>query len=238
PAGVNLTDGTSTIDFGDVGIGGNVSRTFTIKDAGSVQLTGLAITFDGTHSSEFVVTTPPTVPVVPNGSTVFTVKFTPTALGPRTAMLHIASNDPDENPFDVTLTGTATTNLEAWRLQHFGSPDNSGDGADTNDFEFDGLSNLLEFATGNDPKQSSIMPGYTAINNGTIEFFYTRSKAAINDGFVFNIEWSDNLASPNWSIAGVSEEIVDEDDVLQQIKASIPLGVETQKFMRLRVTRP
>ncbi len=39
--------------------------------------------------------------LLPNESTTFTVTFAPTAIGARTAMLHIASNDADENPFDI-----------------------------------------------------------------------------------------------------------------------------------------
>src|SRR5262249_52370484 len=39
-------------------------------------------------------------------STTFTVQFAPTDGGPRTATLHIPSNDPDLSSLDVVLTGT------------------------------------------------------------------------------------------------------------------------------------
>jgi hypothetical protein len=39
-------------------------------------------------------------------STSFIVRFSPTSEGAKTATLHLASNDPDHNPFDVTLVGT------------------------------------------------------------------------------------------------------------------------------------
>ena len=35
----------------------------------------------------------------------FEIRFGTSGYGVRTAVLHISSNDPDENPFDVTLTG-------------------------------------------------------------------------------------------------------------------------------------
>lgn len=35
----------------------------------------------------------------------FAVTFSPSALGPRTATLHLASNDEDENPFDIQVVG-------------------------------------------------------------------------------------------------------------------------------------
>jgi hypothetical protein len=54
----------------------------------------------------FTVTSNPTAPVSgPNGTTAFTVQFAPTSVGLKTAAIHIASNDPDESPFDITLTG-------------------------------------------------------------------------------------------------------------------------------------
>ena len=238
PAGSQLIDGTSTVDFGSVARDANNSHTFLITNIGGADLTNLAITFDGENASEFVVTASPVDPVTPGGSTSFTVKFTPTALGTRSAAVHIVSNDPTQNPFDIALTGIGITNLEAWRIQYFGSPDNSGDGADTNDFDFDGLPNLLEFTTGSDPEQSSPMPGTLHLNGNMIEFFYTRAKAAINDGITFNVEWSDDLSSPNWNTVGVSEEILSDDGTLQQIKASVPAGNETRRFLRLKVIEP
>ena len=39
------------------------------------------------------------------GATPFRVRFTPSAAGLREAILSIASNDPDENPFQLLITG-------------------------------------------------------------------------------------------------------------------------------------
>jgi hypothetical protein len=238
PPGTGLIDGVGSIDFGDVSIGEDNSHTFTIRNLGGLALTGLGITVDGANADEFTTTATPTAPLAPGGSTTFTVKFTPTALDQRTAALHVVSNDADESPFDIALTGTGITHLEAWRLQHFGSMDNSGEAADSNDPDFDGLSNLMEFATANDPEQSSPMPGLPSLNGNTIEFVYTRSKAAIDDGFTFSVEWSEDLTSPIWNSAGVTEEILSEDSTLQQIKASVSVGNGTRRFLHLKVTSP
>ncbi len=126
PTGSDLIDGESTVDFGNVSIDGDNSHTFTIRNLGTADLTGLGITIDGANAGDFTITASPTAPVAPGGSTTFTVKFSPTVLDACSAALHIASNDGDENPFDIALTGTGITNLQAWRLQHFGSIDNSG----------------------------------------------------------------------------------------------------------------
>jgi hypothetical protein len=55
--------------------------------------------------------------LAPNTSTTFTVTSAPSAAGSRTAAIHIASNDADENPFDITLAGSGLTRLEGWRLR-------------------------------------------------------------------------------------------------------------------------
>jgi hypothetical protein len=39
------------------------------------------------------------------GTATFKVTFKPTKKGTRSAAIHIDSNDADENPFDITLTG-------------------------------------------------------------------------------------------------------------------------------------
>jgi N-acetylneuraminic acid mutarotase/uncharacterized membrane protein len=109
PVGTNVSDGGNK-SFGSVLLGSSASLTFTIKNIGNLDLTGLSITKDGANADEFTITAAPTAPVAgPAGSTTFTVQFTPTALGSRSAAIHIASNDADENPFDIQLTGTGTS---------------------------------------------------------------------------------------------------------------------------------
>ncbi|MEQ1749041.1 MAG: choice-of-anchor D domain-containing protein, partial [Prosthecobacter sp.] len=106
PAGASLADGGNK-DFGSVSLGATSSLTFTLKNSGDQNLTGLGITIDGAEASDFTVTAAPVAPVSgPGGSTTFTVQFAPGGAGQRTAALHIASNDADENPFDIILRGT------------------------------------------------------------------------------------------------------------------------------------
>jgi hypothetical protein len=109
PAGTSLVDGTASIAYGNVATDTSNSRTFTLKNLGSGDLTGLAIAKDGTANAQFLVNTSDMLTTLPPGaSTTFTVTFTPVgASGARTASLRIASNDANENPFDIALTGTA-----------------------------------------------------------------------------------------------------------------------------------
>jgi hypothetical protein len=106
PLGTGLTDGVSSVPFGTVNVGGGFSTlTFTIKNTGAADLTGLAITRNGTNAAEFSVGVPGSTTLAPNASTTFVVTFIPTAAGARTAAIHIASNDADENAFDINLGG-------------------------------------------------------------------------------------------------------------------------------------
>jgi len=88
------------------------NRSFTIKNTGNDFLTGLTITFDGPDAAKFTVTLNPIAPLTPTSNTTFTVRFAPTSPGTNTATLHIASNDEDENPFNIQLSGLSLSFTE------------------------------------------------------------------------------------------------------------------------------
>jgi hypothetical protein len=110
PLGMNLVSG-STNDFGPVALGTSNSLTFTIENIGSSNLTVSNITISGVNSNMFTVTTNPTPPVllIPGGSTNFTVQFAPGSTGVKIAALHIANTDTNNDPFNITITGTGGT---------------------------------------------------------------------------------------------------------------------------------
>jgi autotransporter-associated beta strand protein len=105
PIGTVLVDGSATVNFGSVNTGSSAPLTFTIRNTGSLSLTGVAVTKSGTNSGDFTFTNPPAT-LSSGANTTFTVTFAPGVAGARTAALQIASNDADENPFDIILTGT------------------------------------------------------------------------------------------------------------------------------------
>jgi N-acetylneuraminic acid mutarotase len=103
PVGTGFTNGGSrsfTVTANSPG-----SLTFTIKNPGSLDLTGLTLTTDGPNGTNFIVTSSPTSPVVPGGSTTFTIQFPLTTSGTKTGAVHIANNVSGSNPFDINLTG-------------------------------------------------------------------------------------------------------------------------------------
>jgi hypothetical protein len=113
--GVSIPDGDITpstaddTDFGAVETGNWLEHTFTIGNAtksdpltlnGSptVQLTG-----DG----DFTVTAQPASTTLnQNETTTFTIRFTPTGSGTKTATVSIPNNDLNENPYNFDIQGT------------------------------------------------------------------------------------------------------------------------------------
>jgi len=135
PVGTDLVDGNATIDGGSIGLGSSSAPiTVTVRNSGTADLTGLAITKDGSHSADFTLGSLGATTLAPGASTTFTVTFSPSAAGVRNAALHIASNDANENPFDISLTGTgipqgtlAVTPTGAFRPSgSYGGPFNPG----------------------------------------------------------------------------------------------------------------
>lgn len=106
PAGVNLTDAVSARSFGSAKVGtkGRVSI-FTVKNAGGLPLTGISVYKDGLHKQDFIITKPPVTSLAAGASTTFAVTFKPSAAGTRSAAIHVKSNDVNENPFDVRVSG-------------------------------------------------------------------------------------------------------------------------------------
>jgi hypothetical protein len=106
PVGSSLTSSTSKISFGTARVGkGRISRTFTIKNIGNLNLNGLAITKAGAHSKEYTITRIKRRMLAPEAAITFRVTFKAKAVGLRTASIRIASNDRDENPFIINLAG-------------------------------------------------------------------------------------------------------------------------------------
>lgn len=113
----NLPDGT---DFGVIGSsGGTIDRTFNIGNVGyaGLNLTGSPkVSISGDNASDFSVTAQPSSQIGIGGGASFTVRFNPTALGLRTAIVSIASDDASRNPYDFAIRGAKlpTDSLALW----------------------------------------------------------------------------------------------------------------------------
>lgn len=102
-----VDDGT---DLGNVDVTtGSNTNTFTIESlgAGTLSLTGLLpyVTITG-HTSDFTLTQTPSNSIAGGSTTTFEITFNPTAGGTRSALVSIANDDVDENPYNFDIQGT------------------------------------------------------------------------------------------------------------------------------------
>lgn len=94
---------TPLAPFGVVSQGGSKDLSITLSSTGFTDLTGISLS--GVSGTDFSVTTSPASTVAAGSSSTFTLRFLPTSFGAKTASLQIASNDPDENPVVISLSG-------------------------------------------------------------------------------------------------------------------------------------
>jgi hypothetical protein len=183
--------------------------------------------------------------LVPGGSVVLggsganrTVTITPVAnkLGTATITLNVSDGTATTTTtFAVNVTGTAA---ETWRFDNFGTTANTGNAAALADPNKDGESNLLEYATGQNPNVGMRAETSLMLDGNTVGFIYARSIGAMTSGVIFTVEYSDTLTDSSWSSAGITEQILADDAILQSVKAACPKGSGGDRFIRLRVTQP
>jgi hypothetical protein len=135
----------------------------------------------------------------------------------------------------TVIAGPTHTHQELWRFANFGSYASANSGADSADPDGDGLNNLLEYALGTAPNSSGVMPAVLALNGANLEYTYTRSAAAKDNGVTYRIEWSDTLEAGSWSTETVTQQITSTQGALETVKASVPAGTGGKRFLRLRV---
>ncbi|WP_186767835.1 choice-of-anchor D domain-containing protein [Blastopirellula retiformator] len=114
--GAELFHGTSTVSFGTVKVGDSVSKTFTITNDGTTNLTIGAITLP----SDFVVTQSPDATVTPGSYTTFTVEFTPSSAANYAGDITIATNDANESSFKFYVTAVSEVGaLAPWMVYEY-----------------------------------------------------------------------------------------------------------------------
>ncbi|MBV6499235.1 MAG: hypothetical protein CJBNEKGG_01686 [Prosthecobacter sp.] len=131
PSGSALSDGSSEVSFGKVNIAVSRMLTFLVRNDGLTELSGLSVSVDGAQASSFIATPPLANSLQPGAATTFTVTFAPGTTGWKSAALHVASNDPNETPFDIPLSGTGgipDIGVQKWPFKPL------TDGASTIDF--------------------------------------------------------------------------------------------------------
>lgn len=186
-------------------------------------------------------------PTAATSSESLAINGVPTSSGSGSSAVSLAKGNNTLNIVVTAADGTTTNTytidvyrlnaLEDWRQQHFGTHLNQGAAADTATPLNDGVPNLLKFATGMDPSVPGAMPGTLQASDGNLIFTYTRNKAAVSDGTAYQVQWTDDLRSGNWSAAGVTENSLDQ-GTTEQVSAFLPTGGGGYRFVRLVTNHP
>ncbi len=114
-ANVRLAFDSTSLDFGDVAVFAAKDLTFEVQDTAAIPLEIASITTTGTDASEFSILSP-APPVVLNPGTIatqFIVRFSPQALGVRSAVLAIETTDGIVN-IPLTGIGSGKQSSLAW----------------------------------------------------------------------------------------------------------------------------
>ncbi|HLP78068.1 MAG TPA: glycosyl hydrolase [Candidatus Paceibacterota bacterium] len=123
----------------------------------------------------------------------------------------------------------------AWRYQWFGTTDNSGNAADTADFDGDGFINMLERAFNLNPTVADTNGWPTGATDGT-NFTMTYRKSLAATDLIFQ-PWR-NFDLLLWSTNGITDGILTNDGTIEIHGASVPVSDGSAQYLRLQVTAP
>lgn len=106
----DIASSTGEYNFGNQEVStSSAAVTFTIENTGNADLTIGTITKSGANAGDFTINqTSTTSPVSGPGSTTFTISFTPSGTGLRSATITIPNDDADESPYTFTVKGNGT----------------------------------------------------------------------------------------------------------------------------------
>lgn len=115
---INLKQGSTdfatgtTYNFAATVLNATTTVPFTVENTGVSALlisgTSPRVVISGDDPSEFQITGALNANIGPGASDSFNIRFVPTSLGAKSAMITIVSNDSDEGTYTLLLTGTST----------------------------------------------------------------------------------------------------------------------------------
>jgi hypothetical protein len=201
-------------------IGGTAAfpNDYTQSGAATFTSTSGTVTFSAGSLTTMVVLDPTVDDTIELDETVVItiVSGTGYSLGSSVAAMGVINNDDSA--------------IGNWRQTYFGSTANTGDGADLNDFDKDGINNLIEFAFGLHPKQNSSHQLPTPQKSGS-NFVVTFSQPPGVSGVSYRAEWSQTLLPGSWTV-------ITDTGISPQHTFSIPIADKSKLFMRYKISNP
>lgn len=159
------------------------------------------------------------VPVLLSGSS-----FMAAGTGPTSSHVLALQPLPASPGIAAAAGGTDPGTIAAWRMLHFGHAGNSGEAANLQDPDHDGVSNLMEFAFGMDPldPDSNLLPA-AELSGAHLVIEFTERPGL--EGVIFKASSTRDLRT--WTP-------VTDEGVKPQHRFRLPTG-EDRGFMRLEV---
>jgi Ca2+-binding RTX toxin-like protein len=118
---------TDFTDFGSIGVGNTVSRTFTVRNTGIAPLTtsNLRVLLTdspmGAVSTLFAITEGLSATIAPGASDTFTLRYIQPSSGSFTRFVYFTTNDSNENPTNFAVRGTIATTASAPEIELLGN---------------------------------------------------------------------------------------------------------------------
>ena len=133
----------------------------------------------------------------------------------------------------LTVSAPAHTALQTWRFDQFGVYDDTADvlAGDAEDFDGDGLSNLLEYALGTDPKASTAGALTVGRSGNFLTLTYPRRSPA-DASITYTVEASGNLSTGFTAATGATNTVGSTSTYTDDVDAT----TAGRRFLRLTVT--
>ncbi len=106
-------------------------------------------------------------------------------------------------------------------------------GGPTDDFDEDGFDNVFEYALGLDPTEADAQAFQFVKAGNQLVLTYSRPSAIAD--ITWRVDWSDRLGNVAWLTTGVTSQIISDNGIVRVIRATVPAGGSSQRFVRLRV---
>lgn len=127
------------------------------------------------------------------------------------------------------------TPVDGWKKTNFGS--NTQNIGDNDDFDGDGIANLLEYAFATNPISPSLSPAsqVTLKNGQTVLSLEFTEQTGLSD-IVYIAETSTTLQANSWTQTGVTITEISNTNGQRKVTADVAVGAG-QRFLRVRVQR-
>jgi len=223
---------------------GSQAQIFTILNSGNADLVlsnpSTYVDISGAAAADFIITSVPSTPIATNTSTTFTITFNPSVAGVRDALVSVANNDLDEDPYTYAIQGFGTASPEI-NLQGRGvsiaNNDDTPTAIDDTDFGSEDLLTGIQpqiFKIHNTGSGSLSLTGSPLVTlSGThagdffVSAFPASSTIAAEDSVSFEISFDPTVAGIRTAVVSFENDDSDEDPFTFHISG---LGVASSEI--------